>query len=324
MIFFSEKHPQSTKIYNSLIRSRRYYHTLINLLNARNFKWNGQKDYHYRYYALRKYFRELFPWNHVREGSTVIQVSSAANLIIIGVSQALQASTLVGPKGKVVVFEPDPQSVAILRTYLTVNGVKNVEVIEKGIWNQKTTLKFKVVDKHGSTNTLSEIFTEKQKQQVPDVKEIAIEVDTLDNLIAQHKLTNISVINATINGAEYEAMQGAEKISLQKDIVMAFPLQNTKTFNSPILEFCQKKGFHVLLMHAPVSIYQKQFIVACAVREPEESIRTKGFFPVSLEMTKKENRDFILIKAMDGTRNYDGWVFRKHVLLPLPIPGFAQ
>jgi len=51
MIFFSEKHPQSTKIYNSLIRSRRYYHTLINLLNARNFKWNGQKDYHYRYYG---------------------------------------------------------------------------------------------------------------------------------------------------------------------------------------------------------------------------------------------------------------------------------
>ena len=141
---------------------------------------------------------------------------------------------------------------------------------------------------------------------------IEVEVDTLDNIIADHGLDDVSFINMTINGSEYPAIQGMTE-TLQKDVILSFPIQNILTIRSPILSELEEKGYNIRLKHAPVATHQKQFIVACAMKRSRQEILDDGYEEVELAVSKKDNHDFIRIIPKDSTDKYDRWVFQRQV-----------
>jgi len=144
------------------------------------------------------------------------------------------------------------------------------------------------------------------------IASVEVEVDTLDHIIAENHIDNVSFINMTINGGEYPALLGMTE-TLKHNITFCFPIQNASTVKSPILSKLEEVGFNIMLKHAPVAMHQKQFIVACAVKKSPEAILVDGYEEVELALAQKNDREFILIKSKTGNKKYDDWVFRKQV-----------
>ncbi|KKU74150.1 MAG: hypothetical protein UX98_C0001G0080 [Parcubacteria group bacterium GW2011_GWA2_47_26] len=304
MILFSRKNTAHVKFYNTCIRENWLYHVLPRF-KVRNFR--------YHYGALRHVYAQMFPWQFVKEGRTVIQVSTAKSLIGAGVSHALMLSALVGPTGKVFVIEPDPSNVTVLKAYCIVQGINNVHVIQKAVWKERADMQFTVREDFSSWNRLTDTVSPKdmERQGLKSVT-FPVQADTLDNIIRDEHIDNVSFVNMSINGSEYEAFQGMGD-TLGKDVFLSFPIQNMRTFRSPILKELQDKGFTILVKHAPVATHQKQFLVAGAIKNPSSAILEQFNEEVELTETKKDGRDFILITSKNKNNAYDGWVFRKQI-----------
>ena len=304
MIAFSNVHPPIVKVYNTFIRENWLYHVLPRL---------KLQNYKYHYQMLKSVYKQQFPWQYVKEGQTVIQVSAAKSLIPMGVSQGLILSALVGPKGRVFVIEPDPGNVCVLKAYLITQGIKNVIVIEKGVWKETGKMDFSIRQDFSSWNRIHEtISPDAYNTYQHKLQTVKVDVDTLDNIIREHGIDDVSFVNMTINGSEYNALLGMSE-TIKKDVIVSFPIQNVLTMQSPILRKLEESGFHVLLKHAPVATHQKQFIVACAVRMAKQEILNNGFEEVDVSLTKKDERDFIKIVPVAGGDKYDDWIFRKQV-----------
>jgi FkbM family methyltransferase len=59
---------------------------------------------------------------------------------------SLIAARLVGPTGKVISFEPDPEAAARLRRNIVRNGYQNTTVVQAGVWSETGRRLFAVAD----------------------------------------------------------------------------------------------------------------------------------------------------------------------------------
>ncbi|MBU0708054.1 FkbM family methyltransferase [Patescibacteria group bacterium] len=143
---------------------------------------------------------------NIKEGDVVIDVGAYYGYFVI------KAARKVGPSGKVIAYEPDPLSCQVMRDYVAKAGLKNVEIIEKGLYKENTTLK---MDCH---YTYSKIVEDGDKPK--HVKDIAC--TTLDDKVKRLGLTKIDFIKMDIEGAELEFMAGAqEALKITKNLAIA-------------------------------------------------------------------------------------------------------
>ena len=80
------------------------------------------------------YPRPFQRWLRINKGDVVFEGGSA-----IG-EDAVRIAEIVGPEGKVFAVEPNPVNLVFLK--VNVRAFRNVEVIEKGVWNCKAELRF--------------------------------------------------------------------------------------------------------------------------------------------------------------------------------------
>ncbi|MFB6200002.1 MAG: FkbM family methyltransferase [Candidatus Nanohaloarchaea archaeon] len=99
-------------------------------------------------------------------------------------------------KGKsVVALEPDKKNSNILRENLKLNGLENVEIIEKGLWSEETELSFN---------------SNKEASSIDQDGKNKIQVTKLDNL--SNKLQNIDFVKMDIEGAELEVIRSSSEV----------------------------------------------------------------------------------------------------------------
>lgn len=123
---------------------------------------------------------------------------------------------LVGEKGKVYAFEPDPENFALLKKNVEINGYKNVILVQKAISNQTGKTRLYLSDENVGDH---QIFDSKYGR-----KSIEIETVTLDEYFKDEA---VDFVKIDIQGAEQAALEGATKF-----------LQNKKL--KIITEFCPK------------------------------------------------------------------------------------
>lgn len=127
-------------------------------------------------------------------------------------------------------FEPDTNNRNYLKRNLIRNGLKST-IIEHGAWNKNEVLKFRSHDAISSIESISEVAALLGAYD-------KISVNTIDNMVKSLGITKIDVIKMDIEGAEIEAIEGAEEtIKLYRPVLMieAYHIRNgEKTIRSVV------------------------------------------------------------------------------------------
>jgi len=148
----------------------------------------------------------------------------------------LLASKLVGEKGKVFAFEPEPENFA----WLTMNlrGKTNVNLIQKAVSNNVGTIKLFLSPSDSSTHRIYDVDGKR--------KSIEVEVTTLDEFF-KDKPYKIDLIKMDIEGAEMKALEGMTNIISKTEF---YPKALQESGCSPV-EFLNKLieyGFKLYLI----------------------------------------------------------------------------
>lgn len=171
------------------------------------------------------------------EGDIVVDGGASWGFNTIGFSRK------VGESGKVVAIEPNAESLEILSRNVEINSCKNVTVVEKGLWNKRDVMKL-YLEEHSTGDSLIQTWAEEQSRIVGTRE---VEVDTLDNILAVLEISRVSLLKLNIEGAEIEALEGAERIINENQIIEIsldahHVVEGQPTYKT-IIPMMVKKGF---------------------------------------------------------------------------------
>jgi FkbM family methyltransferase len=114
----------------------------------------------------------------------------------------LAFSKLCGKNGKVISFEPDPETFAKLKKHLELNHCENVIAINKGLGKTSGEVFFEENEMNSGGNRIS------PKQQSGNKK---ISISSLDQTIEELNILKIDFIKIDVEGYEYLVLEGAER-----------------------------------------------------------------------------------------------------------------
>jgi FkbM family methyltransferase len=177
---------------------------------------------------------------NLKGGDTFIDVGA-----YIGYYSIL-ARIIVGESGKVVSFEPNPESYEILRRNIELNRYANVVAENVALSDEEGTLKLFI---GRATKDSSSLFL---AEEVDEERYVTVKVTTLDNYCQSHGIApNFVKIDA--EGAEYKILKGFEKTINAyhpKLVIEIHPkhLERQGVSLCTLFEFLKSKGYEVLLV----------------------------------------------------------------------------
>ena len=147
---------------------------------------------------------------------------------------------------KVLAIEPDPKNYACLRA--NVSRFANVQTVRKGVWNSKKKLKMYLDPRYPVAHSVV---------IPPGNKFIEIEVDTLDNIASELKFDKPDFIKINIEGAELEALEGAEQVlkSAKKVVIDAHHIRDGEETASRVANYLESKGFKTRITKETGTVY---------------------------------------------------------------------
>ncbi|MDO8486308.1 MAG: FkbM family methyltransferase [Candidatus Staskawiczbacteria bacterium] len=168
---------------------------------------------------------------NLKEGDTFLDIGAG-----IGYYTVL-TSKIVGDKGKVIAFDPDPQYFQFIQKNLKENGCNNVILFQKAVLNRTGKTKFYLYDKIGR-NRVEEVNHLLSDFKVRD----SIEVETvrIDDLLNE----KIDFIKIDIEGSQYLALEGMKNLisrNPQVKIITEFPDYKKLEF----LNLLNEMGFRI-------------------------------------------------------------------------------
>jgi FkbM family methyltransferase len=123
----------------------------------------------------------------------------------------LLAARKVGPNGKVITFEPEPNNFHLLSLNIKLNHYDNVIAIQKAVSNEESTANLYIGD--SSTHSIIKNYNTSQNNDP-----ITVETVNLDRFKGIEK---IKLIKMDIEGAELRALQGMlELIKENEDLII--------------------------------------------------------------------------------------------------------
>jgi FkbM family methyltransferase len=129
----------------------------------------------------------------IQEGSTVFDLGGFTGYY------TLLASALVGPAGRVVVFEPLPRNLMYLHRHLALNKITNVTVIEAAVSDQNGTLSFQV----GPSSAMG---------RLAEGGNLPVRAVSLDEMIESGELPEPQYLKVDVEGAEMQVLVGAARL----------------------------------------------------------------------------------------------------------------
>ncbi|CAG7855865.1 hypothetical protein MCAMS1_00152 [biofilm metagenome] len=175
-------------------------------------------------------------------------LSNGGTFIDIGANRGLHtlhAANVLGVKGNIYAFEPHPVTFEILKSHLTINGIKNCHPFNIGISNKQGSLELNMfTDQH--SGTCSFINT----SEIHD--SVSVPVKKLDDVLTNDKLLSPVLVKIDVEGFEFNVLQGMEQMLDRADIHIICEITDewlVKTGSSAasLVEFLRKRGFSVYL-----------------------------------------------------------------------------
>lgn len=176
-----------------------------------------------------------------KKGETYVDVGAYLGYGTMRIAQ------LVGSDGQVVAFESDPKVLALLKRNIKENQIDNVTIIPKAAAGSGGEGFF--YQNEGTANSLrNDVLTNLGYQ---DLAKIKVDITTVDSVMNELSIGQADTINITVNGGEYDALQGMQKLIKNSDkikITLAgwYYLPNKMRVADVVEPLLQEWGFNVL------------------------------------------------------------------------------
>jgi|LGOV01.1.fsa_nt_gb FkbM family methyltransferase len=178
---------------------------------------------------------------HLKEGDVVVDCGANIGMFTV------KAAKIVGEKGKIIAVEPEERNLKCLKKNIEINGLKNCVVVSKGVWSEKSRMKFFLGPASGWHSLIEESwFREKYTSLEKTFAEI--EVDTLNNILKELEIDKVDFIKMDIEGAEIEALKGMEETLRNNDVklaIEAFHVVDCKPTSETIIPLLKGIGFKI-------------------------------------------------------------------------------
>lgn len=135
----------------------------------------------------------------INKGDIVVDAGAHLGLFTV------MASKIVGDEGKVIAIEPEPENLEILKKNIELNNLKNVIIVNKGIWSSKKDLKMNK-GQYNRSHTFINDHPEKTSEG------LILQVDTLDDILKELNIERVDFVKMDIEGSEIEALNGMEEV----------------------------------------------------------------------------------------------------------------
>lgn len=173
-------------------------------------------------------------YKSIENGDVIIDVG--ANVGIFTVKARKEA----GDSGLVCSIEPSSQNIELLKKNIALhNLLSRVKIVPKAVGSSQGKSKFLITPisgQHGFGNDGN--LGEKQK-----VKEIEVDVDTLDIILQELNVQKIDLLKIDVEGAELEVLRGAEEtLKITRNVAMELHYEGEE---EEVKRFLKEKGFVV-------------------------------------------------------------------------------
>jgi FkbM family methyltransferase len=162
----------------------------------------------------------------VKEGDVVVDLGANIGYF------TLLAARLVGKKGKVYAFEPEPINYSLLTKNIKLNRYDNVVPEQKAVSNVKGMIKLFLSDKDTGAHTLRQHHVEREFATKQFGAFVEVESVVLDDYF-KNRERSIDVIKMDIEGAEVAALSGMDRILKENQDLKIF----SEFYPSAIREF---------------------------------------------------------------------------------------
>ncbi len=143
---------------------------------------------------------------YLRPGGTFVDIGANEGFFTV------QAAKIVGPAGRVLAVEPQGRLQEVIRKNLELNGLKNVTLVRSAVSDRPGEAELHISP---STNTGSTGLSQSTRYRVPHE---AVPVNTLEAILERAGIQVVDLMKMDIEGFEYEAITGAEKLFRDKRV----------------------------------------------------------------------------------------------------------
>ena len=178
----------------------------------------------------------------LRPGDVVFDVGSHLGQF------AIPLAKIVGDRGQVIAFEPDPQACERLRSHIVLNGLTNVRVFQKGLGDANQSGKL-FVEGHACPSLVPH---EGESDRLSQTE--AIEIVQGDWLVRNEALPIPRAVKIDVEGYEYSVLRGLEQTLAHPscellccEIHPEFLPQGITA--EMVVKFVQSEGFSELVNH---------------------------------------------------------------------------
>jgi FkbM family methyltransferase len=154
--------------------------------------------------------KRKLPYKMIEEGSVVVQIGCPWDNVLVGRARGIYLSLLIGRTGKVIIFEPERKSINVLQEVVRGTNIENTIIVGKGAWSSKTRLRFLYNPKHPAANLVEDVY-DVGRSDLHKYLVTEIDVDTVDNVLADLGISAVDLISITTNGSEPQILKGMMK-----------------------------------------------------------------------------------------------------------------
>ncbi|MCX6926239.1 MAG: FkbM family methyltransferase, partial [Verrucomicrobia bacterium] len=146
----------------------------------------------------------------VKPGDTVLDIGANIGIVSVWLSK------LVGKKGSVHAFEPNPEIYATLEKTIQRNQATNIHAHPVALGAKAEQKELRILGGNAGSGSL--ILNDNQA----DCKVFSVPVRTLDSIVAQEKLEAIRLIKIDVEGFEAEVLRGGLQVlkSIRPQVVL--------------------------------------------------------------------------------------------------------
>ena len=185
---------------------------------------------------------DLLEWFAPKNGDIVVDVGAHIGLY------SIISSKCVGPKGKVVAIEADPNNFEMLSRNLGLNNLTNVKALNCIAY---------CIEAQMALADYDTILSGKIQKYPSTEKTVDVQVNTLDNLLQRNGIKQVNWIKIDVEGAELDVLKGAHNtLSNSKDISILIEIHGISHLYKPIMELLRSYNFKI--EHEKSFNYQRQ------------------------------------------------------------------